>query len=144
MTRLSRDIHPSVDEFDKKTLLSTGQLAHLVGGSLGAVDVQSQRYYNYINVNTYGFTAKDVKWELFGQKVLGGPDVKLETGTIRVVGVTPVPIASKETSSSSFPSLFKFEYKVGDKIDHAQAYGTSWNRIGQQPPIPTYTLPPPR
>jgi hypothetical protein len=144
MTRLARDIHPSLDEFDTKTLLSAGQLAHLVGGSQGALLVPSQRYYNYINVNTSGFTAKDVKWELFGQKELGRPDVKLEAGTIKILGGTPVPIASKETSSSSFPGLFKFEYKVGDRIVHAQAYGTSWNRIGQQPQIPTYTLPPPR
>ena len=106
--------------------------------------MSSQRYYNYINVNTSGFTARDVKWELFAQRELGRPVVKLESGTIRVLGGTPVPIASKETSSSSFPGLFKFEYKVGDKIGHGEAYGTSWNRVGQEPPIPTYTLPAPR
>jgi hypothetical protein len=141
MTRLSRCNQPSLDEFDKKTLLTAGQLGHIVRGSLCAVQVNSERYYNYINVNTSGFTAKDVRWELFAQKELGRPVVKLEAGTIRVLNGTPVPIASRETSSSSFPGLFKFEYKVGDRIDHGESYGTSWNRIGPQPPIPTYTLP---
>jgi hypothetical protein len=142
MTRRSRYIQPVLDECDKKLLLTAGQLAHFVVGLPSAVEVTSQRYFNYINVNTSGFTTKDVKWELYAQKEFGHPVVKLETGTIRVVNGTPELIVSKETSSSSFPGLFKFEYKVGNKIEHGEAYGASWNRLGQQPPIPTYTLQP--
>ena len=142
MTRRSHCIQPVLDEFDKKVLLTAGQLMHFVGGSSGAVEVKSQRYYNYIKVNTSGFSTKDVKWELYAQKELGRPVVKLEAGTIRILNGTPVLIASKETSSSSFPGLFKFAYKIGNKIERGEAYGASWNRVGQQPPIPTFTLRP--
>lgn len=143
MPRTPRSFHPAVDEFDRKTLLSAAHIAHAAAEYRGAVEMVDQKYYNYISVQTAGFNATDVTWQLWGQKRVGGPDELLERGRIGNLGSSPVRIASNVASSSSFPAEFRFEYKVGKLSGRFNARGTSWNRSGQQPYIPTATLPAP-
>jgi hypothetical protein len=143
MRRTTRSFNPSVDQFDKKTLLSAGLIAHASAAHRGAVEMIDQKYYNYIGVQTAGFHATDVTWQLWGQKKPGGPDELLERGRIGNLGGSPVQIASSAASSSSFPAEFRFEYRVGKLSGRFNARGTSWNRSGPQPTIPTVTLPAP-
>ena len=144
MSRPARSLKPSLNVLDKRTLLSAGQLSPLVAACHSAVKITEVKYYNYINVETSGFHAVDVTWQLYGQKKPGGGDELLERGRIGNLTGTPVRIASNNPSSSSFPAEFRFEYKVGKLTGHANARGTSWNRSGPQPTIPTFTLPAPR
>ncbi len=141
MPRTPRSFHLSVDEFDKKTLLSAGHIAGAAAAEYrGVVEMVDQKYYNYINVQTAGFHATDVTWQLWGQKRPGGPDELLERGRIGNLGNSPVQIASNVSSSSSLPAQFRFEYKVGKLTGRFYARGTSWNRSGPQPYIPTFAL----
>jgi hypothetical protein len=73
------------------------------GGRSREIDQQS-RYDNFINVQTAGFNATDVTWQLWGQRNPGGPDVLLQSGRIGKLGSSPVQIASTVPSSSSFPA----------------------------------------
>jgi hypothetical protein len=141
--RTTHTFKPSVDEFDKKTLLSAGINAHVAAEPRGGVETIDQKYFNDIAVQTAGFHATDVTWQLWGQKRPGGPDELLERGRIGNLGSTPVQIASAVASSSSFPAEFRFEYRAGKLTGHFNARGTSWNRSGPQPSIPTVTLPAP-
>ena len=49
MSRPDRSLKPSLDALDTKTLLSAGQLSHLMAASLSAVEMTEVKYYNYIN-----------------------------------------------------------------------------------------------
>jgi hypothetical protein len=142
MTRPTCRIRPAFDQLESKTLLSAGVIGHAAGGH-AAVFVKTDQqsgYDNFINVQTAGFNATDVTWQLWGQRNPGGPDVLLQSGRIGKLGSSPVQVASTVPSSSSFPAEFRFTYKVGSMTGHANARGTSWNRQGNQPFIPTFTL----
>jgi hypothetical protein len=143
MPRTARSFNPSVDKLDRKTLLSAGLIAHVAAAQRGVVEMIDQKYYNYISVQTAGFPATDVTWQLWGQKRLGGPNELLERGRIGNLGGSPVPIASTVASPNSSPAEFRFEYKFGNLTGRLARRGTSWNRSGPLPSIPTVTLPKP-
>jgi hypothetical protein len=138
MNRRSRRIRPALDELDKKTLPSAGPLAHLAGGSTGAVEVRANKFYWSINVRASNSAVKNVEWKLISD------NREIAHDTIPLLGSGYHRIAPGEPSPNSLDGLFKFSYKIGNVVHRGESPGTSWNRISEPPPIPTYyTLPTP-
>jgi hypothetical protein len=143
MSRPKCRVRPAVDQLDTKSLLSAGAIGFAAGGNpaVFAKKAQQSGYYNFINIQTSGFNATDVTWQLWGQRNPDRPDVLLQSGRIGKLGSSAVQIASTVPSSNSLPADFRFTYKVGSQTEHADAQGTSWNRQGNPPYIPSFTLP---
>lgn len=134
MTRPARRLRPALDQLEGKALLSAGMIGHEIGAHPAVLRTEQNSYYNYLYVQTSGFTATNVSWTLYVQ---GKPIQSQRMGN---VGPNPVLVESSVATSSSFPGQFVFTYNVGTARKQTSGYGTSWNGQGPQPSIPTLTL----
>lgn len=138
MTRPARSIRPLLEQCEKKTLLSAGQLGHIMAGSPGPVALDETGYLNYLYVKTDGkFEAKDVKWDLFGTKMEAGrrvPNALIESGSIGNVGASPKLIKTTKPSLDLLPDPFELKYKVNGKEVRVTLKGTSFAK-GMTPPL---------
>jgi hypothetical protein len=148
MARRSRRIQPALDELDKKTLLSVGQLGNLVGASPGTALVRDAKHYFYaITITTSGFVAKDLRWSLVildlnAQKQI--VEKTLEEGRTGDVHPNQLKrIEAAKTTSLGNLGVFDFRYKVDGKPVHSlvQAEMSTERRGGFEGPVSVYFLP---
>jgi hypothetical protein len=135
MTRPLRCFQPSVNDLDKKTLLSAGQVGHLMGGPLRAVELIETKYDYYLRVlNDTGRNLEHgaVKWEL----VSNGGHI-LHTGQIAGVfknGESKLLVAGPSKNSLGDTFTLKFDHHVFRNI------AASSSSTGEPAFIPTYIL----
>ncbi len=137
MYRSARSFRPILEEFDKKSLLSAGQLGHLAGGVHGITDQLETKYKFYFavkNLTGKKLGDKAVEWLLVNgnneiEKGFAGP---LSKGQEK-------PIATKPTVFSLATVTIKFDGGTYRNVSYISRPSTERAPTG----IPVFYLNPP-
>ena len=127
MSRPTRSLRPSFDPLEAKTLLSSGAAGHAAGhhAALGArPELGANNYYIY--VQTSGFTATNVTWNLMvGMQLFQSGTVK--NGTLG--GPPPVLVYTTKGAPNTLQGKFVFTYYNGTAKGSDTGAGHALDRV---------------